>query len=77
VLGEVRVAVAEGLAQGRFRPGLADPDLIAQALWASVHGVVSLHVAKSDDDWLEWRPAMDTARVVVDATLRGLLKDDA
>ncbi|KAA0256290.1 TetR/AcrR family transcriptional regulator [Acidobacteria bacterium ACD] len=66
-----RGTVAEAISAGRFRPDLTDPDLVAQALWAGVHGVVALHVAKKDDPWVEWRPARKTAALVVDGLLRG------
>jgi AcrR family transcriptional regulator len=66
--------VAEAIEKGRLRPELKDPHLVAQAAWAGVHGVISLHLAKENDPWVEWRPARKTAALVVDATIDGLAR---
>ena len=34
---------------GRFRPG--DPHLIAQVLWASIHGAVALLITMQEEHW--------------------------
>lgn len=70
-------AVAEGIAAGRFRPELDDVEELTQILWASVHGVVSLRIAKCDDSWIDWRDARETATKLSEATLRGLLREPA
>jgi hypothetical protein len=59
---------------GAFRPELTDVDLIAQTLWAGVHGVVSLQIAKCDDDWVPWRSFKDRAELIIDGLIHGLLK---
>ena len=51
----LRVTVAEIMQTGAFREELKDPDLVAQTLWAGVHGVISLQIAKSEDPWVPWR----------------------
>jgi AcrR family transcriptional regulator len=66
--------VAEGIAKGRLRPELKDPHLVAQAAWAGVHGVISLHLAKKDDPWVDWRPLKKTAALVVDSMIEGFRK---
>jgi len=63
--------VAEAIAKGRLKPGLRDPQLVAQAAWAGVHGVISLHLAKKDDPWVDWRPLRKTAALVVDSMTSG------
>jgi AcrR family transcriptional regulator len=67
--------VSDAIASGRLRPEYKDVDELAQMSWAGVHGVVSLYIAKCEDDWVEWRPAKKTAAALVDAMIRGLLKD--
>ncbi len=67
-------AVQEAMGAGRFRPEYKDRDLIAQALWASMHGLIALHLTRIDDDWLKWRPPLKTAAVLCDVLLRGFLK---
>jgi AcrR family transcriptional regulator len=71
----LRQTIAEGLEAGRFREEFDDADLLAQVVWSGVHGVVSLHLVKGDDPWLDWRPVEATAAVVIDVTIRGLLRE--
>jgi AcrR family transcriptional regulator len=68
----LRQAVMEAIAAGRFRSGLTDPDLISQVLWAVVHGIVSLHITKANDPWLEWRPFEQRIQLMIDSMIRGL-----
>jgi AcrR family transcriptional regulator len=67
----VRLAMDAGI----FRDELNDVDLIAQTLWSCVHGVISLQIAKANDGWIEWTPIDWRAHVMVDAVMRGLLKE--
>jgi hypothetical protein len=66
-------AVQQALDAGSFREEYTDADLISQTLWASVHGVISLQIAKGSDCWVEWRPIKDRAEIMLDITLRGLV----
>lgn len=68
----LRHIVAEALAQGRFRPGLKDVELIAQTMWAGVHGVISLQIAKCNDGWVDWRPLQTRGQAMLDALIAGL-----
>jgi AcrR family transcriptional regulator len=67
-------AVQQAIDAGCFREELTDADLISQTLWASVHGVISLHIAKGCDPWVDWRPLLDRAQMMPDITLRGLIR---
>lgn len=67
--------VAEAIEKGLLRPDLKDPHLVAQAAWAGVHGVVSLHVAKGEDAWIAWKPLKKTVALVVEAFSRGISKE--
>lgn len=69
----LRMAVAEALESGRFRPEYHDADLIAQVLWSGVHGIVSLYLTKAHDPWLHWSPFEERAEAMVSALLRGLV----
>jgi AcrR family transcriptional regulator len=73
----LRGTIDEGLAQGRFKPELRDPDLICQIAWASAHGLVSLHNVKNHDAWLDWRPPRETARRLIDLVLDGMLRKES
>ena len=70
----LKATVADGVAQKRFRPELTDVDLLAQTVWSGTHGVVSLHIAKCNDDWVDWRPVQKTATLIIDAMIRGLTR---
>jgi AcrR family transcriptional regulator len=72
----LRGTVAEAIAMGRLRPGLENPDLVAQAVWGAVHGVVSLHIAKCNDSWVEWQPPFAVAELLIDAALRGIVREE-
>jgi len=66
--------VQEALDAGAFRPELTDADLIAQTLWAGVHGVVSLQIAKCQDDWVTWSSLKDRADLIIQGLMQCLLK---
>jgi AcrR family transcriptional regulator len=66
--------IEDGLAQKKFRKGLTDADLIAQTVWAGVHGAISLQIAKCNDDWVEWRDMKKRMRFMVDLLVKGLEK---
>jgi AcrR family transcriptional regulator len=68
-------AVQQAIKAGCFREDIQDAELISQTLWASVHGVISLSIAKGDDEWVDWRPLRDRAEMMLDITLRGLRRE--
>jgi AcrR family transcriptional regulator len=68
-------AVQQAIEAGCFREEIQDAELISQTLWASVHGVISLSIAKGDDEWVDWRPMRDRAEMMLDITLRGLRRE--
>ena len=68
-------ALGDVLAAGRIRPGLDDIELLAQIFWAGMHGVISLQIAKCNDDWVDWRPDEERIRLMNETLLRGLISD--
>ena len=68
-------AVQQAIDAGCFREDVNDAEMVSQTLWASVHGVISLHIAKCNDVWVEWRPLRDRAEMMLDVTLRGLMRN--
>ncbi len=68
-------SVEGAIAAGVFRQEWNDVELLSQTLWAAVHGVISLQIAKCDDPWVDWRPVQQRAEVMLDAIMRGLLKE--
>jgi len=73
--GFLLATVEEGIAAGRFRPELTDPHELAQMTWSSVHGIISLQIAKCHDPWVEWRDLRRTAAQIIDTLVRGILRD--
>ena len=70
----LRKAVEEAIAARRFRPEIKDAEQVAQMFWAGVHGLITLHLVKANDEWFDWRPARRTAAVLIDTILRGVLR---
>jgi AcrR family transcriptional regulator len=73
--GFLLATVQEGLDAGRFRPELTDAHQLAQMTWSSVHGIISLQIAKCHDPWVEWRDLRKTALAIIDALIRGILRE--
>lgn len=71
----LRQTCGEAIATGRLRPEFADPDALAQMAWGTVHGLVSLHIVKSHDKWIDWRDVRSTARSAGESMIRGLLRE--
>jgi AcrR family transcriptional regulator len=51
-----------------------DVDLVSQTMWAGVHGVISLQIAKCNDDWVEWRDVDKRADMMIEALIAGLVR---
>jgi AcrR family transcriptional regulator len=68
-------AVQQAIDAGRLREELRDAEIISQTLWAAVHGVISLQIAKCSDPWVDWRPIKDRAEMMLAVTLRGLARE--
>jgi AcrR family transcriptional regulator len=68
----LRATVVAAMEAGMLVEELKDPDLVAQALWAGVHGVASLHIAMAADGFIEMKPAKRTGQLVVEAQLAGM-----
>ena len=63
--------VEEGLKKGLFRPEFQDEHQLAQLFWSGLHGLISLHIAKADDPWIEWSDPRTTIKLAIDVMLRG------
>jgi AcrR family transcriptional regulator len=71
----LKLSVQQAIDAGYFRDDLRDADLISQTMWAAVHGVISLQIAKCNDAWVDWRPMEQRVTLMLDAALRGILKE--
>ncbi len=70
----LRETVREGIAQGRFRKDLSGVELVTQTIWAGVHGVAALEIARPKDDWVDWAPLKGRVRVMIDTLFRGMAR---
>lgn len=70
----LRDAVAEAIEAGRFRDEYDDPDTVAQILWGSLHGQLSLRITKADDRGMEFSDARTTTDLACGALIRGMLR---
>lgn len=61
----------------QLRDELNDAELVAQTLWAGVHGMASLEISFGHDPWLEWAPVEKRIELMLDALLRGLARSGA
>jgi AcrR family transcriptional regulator len=71
----LKLTVQQAIDAGCFRDELKDAELLSQTVWASIHGVISLNIAKCSDPWVDWRPMAERVNLMLDAVLRGLVKE--
>jgi hypothetical protein len=57
-----------------FKADITDFELIAQTLWASVHGVCSLEIALGHEPWIPWVDIEARLRLMQSVILRGVLQ---
>ena len=60
---------------GYFRSDLHDVDLIAQTIWAGIHGVCSLQITMAQDTWVNWTDIAARLDLMQQMITHGLLKD--
>ena len=72
----LKVIVTQCIKAGMFRKEFCDVEAVSQMLWASVHGIVSLRIAKGCEEWVEWVPIQRLGDMLIDMQLKGLLKEE-
>jgi AcrR family transcriptional regulator len=58
--------------EGAFAPEYQDALGIAQGMWASVHGMVALHIILGHEHLFQWRDPVLLHRMLMEAMLRGM-----
>jgi len=77
--GFLRETATAVIASERLRPDFQDPEELAQLAWASLHGLLALHITKraskqGGEEWIQWRDARRTGARMCEALVRGLLR---
>lgn len=70
----LRAIVLEAYAAECFRPDLNDAELIAQTLWAGLHGLCALEITRNSDRWITWRNFELRTALMQEVLVLGLLK---
>ncbi|HQN64657.1 MAG TPA: TetR/AcrR family transcriptional regulator [Methylophilus sp.] len=58
----------------KFKPEFNDPELIAQTIWAGMHGVCALEITMAKDCWVNWRDIEARIHTMQHLLMNGLLK---
>lgn len=72
---QLKTVVTAVYEAGRFRKELTNIDLIAQTVWAGMHGVCSLQITLAKDAWFDWAEIDGRLTLMQDVLLRGLIKE--
>ena len=72
---QLKSVVNDVHATGWFRPELQNADLIAQTIWAGMHGVCALQINMSEDKWIEWCDISARLQLMQEVMMRGLLRE--
>jgi hypothetical protein len=68
----LREAVRYAIDRGALAPVHQDPDLVAQLLWSSLHGLISLQSCLPDSSVVPWRPIRKSVDLLMNSLLAGL-----
>jgi len=72
----VRSLTEELLHQGLLRKDLTDADLVAQTVWAAVHGAAALELTLANAaDWVDFKSRRERFAAVLEVIARGVARD--
>lgn len=72
---QLKTVVAAAHEAHCFREELTDIDLIAQTIWAGMHGVCALQITMSHEKWVNWTEIQARLHLMQDVMLRGLIRE--
>jgi AcrR family transcriptional regulator len=72
---QLKMVVKDVHDAGFFKADLHDVDLIAQTIWAAIHGVCSLQITMSQDTWVNWADYSARFDLMQKMITHGLLKE--
>lgn len=71
----LRSTCADVIATGWVRPEYRNVNEMALMAWSALHGLLSLHIAKEKDDWIEWKDLRGIADRICNVMLVGVLRE--
>lgn len=71
---QLKLVVQDAFEAGLFRQDLTNFELIAQTMWASIHGVCSLEISLGREEWIQWNSIQARLELMQNAMLQGLLR---
>jgi AcrR family transcriptional regulator len=71
----LRRAFKDAIDAGLMREEYQDPDLVAQIMWSTLHGIISIQLTQPKEKWVNFIDVRTLARAHSEAALRGMLKD--
>lgn len=72
---QLKTVVNEVFVAGKFRQDLTNPELIAQTIWAGMHGVCALEINMKNDTWVNWLHIEERLSLMQQTLMRGLLRE--
>jgi AcrR family transcriptional regulator len=72
---QLKSVVTDVYLAGRFKADLQNVDLIAQTIWAGMHGVCSLEINMACDKWVNWTEISDRLQLMQTVLIYGLLRE--
>jgi len=72
---QLKTVVNDVFLAGRFKPEFTDSELIAQTMWAGMHGVCSLEINMAEDAWVNWRDISARLQLMQKVLMQGLLRE--
>lgn len=72
---QLKSVVNDVFEAGQFKPQFNDVELIAQTIWAAMHGVCALEIIMSQDAWVDWRSIEARLQLMQQLMLIGLGKN--
>ncbi len=72
---QLKTVVNDVFLADRFKPELNDPELIAQTVWAAMHGVCALEIIMAQDTWVNWREISARLQLMQKVMMQGLLRE--
>jgi AcrR family transcriptional regulator len=72
---QLKTVVQDVYQAGKLRADLNDAELMAQTIWAAMHGLCSLEIIMAGDQWIDWRSIEARTANMVSIMMHGMIKE--